>query len=91
LHRRQGLTGCALLRIAEGPAIGLDALRDALDELALPVGQGDAGLVGGAFGALESVQRLAARGLTLGLEGAGWRLVFGLEARAGLEPGRALE
>ena len=96
LPRRQGLTRCALLQVAEGAAIGLDAFGDALDELALPFGQGDARLVGGPFSPFESVQSLAARGLALGLERAGRSPGFGLgvlllKARPGLEPGRALE
>ena len=91
LHCRQSLAGRALLRVAEGAAIGLDAVGDAVDELALPFGKGDARLVRGALGAFQGVQRLAARGLPLGLEGAGGGLVFLLETRPGLEPGRALQ
>lgn len=91
LHRRQGLTRRPLLRVAEGAAVCLDAVRDALDELPLPFGQGDTRLVGDPLRAFEGVQRLATRGLALGLERAGRGLVLRLESRPGLDPGRALE
>ena len=55
--------------------MGLHPFADAFDELALPVGQGDAGTVSRALGALQGVDGLALGGLPLSLEGAGTRLV----------------
>ncbi len=88
LHRRQGLTGRALLGIAEGAAVGLDPLDDRFDELAFPFGQGDAGLVGGPTGALQGVDGGALGSLALGLERAGRSLV---SRPAAVEAGRAGE
>lgn len=59
--------------------MGLDPLADRIEELALPLGQGDARLVGGAAGASQGVQGRPRIGLALGLERAGGG--FGLEGR----------
>ena len=67
---RQGLVAAALFRIGEGAAIGLDALGDRAQELALPFGQGHPGLFGGAASPLDRVQRRAF-GLAAGIEGLG--------------------
>jgi hypothetical protein len=56
LHHRQRRAGRALVRVAEGAAVGLDPLADGLQELALPFGELDPGLVGGALGAAQGVE-----------------------------------
>jgi hypothetical protein len=73
MPRRQGLTRRALLRIAEGAAVGLDPLADRIEELPLPFGQGHARLVGGAFRASQRIQGRALRRLAFGLERTGGR------------------
>src|SRR5690606_8352369 len=75
LHGRQGLAGRALFRVAEGAAIGLHPVLDRAEELALPVRQGDARLVGGALGALQGVEGGAFGRLALQFERAFRRLL----------------
>src|SRR3712207_8209256 len=50
LAGREGLARRALLGVGEGPAVGLHPRRHRAEELALPVGEGDAGLGRGLFG-----------------------------------------
>ena len=63
--------------------MGLDAFGNAVDELAFPVRELNAGLVGRALGPLQGVDGLALGGLALGLERAGPRFL------GFVRPGRA--
>ncbi|MNS66043.1 hypothetical protein D3C72_992370 [compost metagenome] len=76
LHGREGLTRRALFRIGEGAAVGLDALADRIEEVALPFGQRNARLLGRAAGAFQGVERRPLGGLTLLLPRAQQRFLF---------------
>jgi hypothetical protein len=73
LQRRERRAGRALVGVAEGAAVGLDPLSHGVEELALPVGELDAGAVGRALGAAQGVEggalgRLAGIGRRLALQ-----------------------
>lgn len=83
LHGRQGLARRALFRVGEGAAMGLDSLAHRIEELALPLGQGNARLLCRATGAFQGVERRSLRRLLLLLPGAQRR--FGFKGAAALQ------
>src|SRR3569832_287471 len=56
LHHRQRRVQIALLRVADGAAIGLDAFGNRTEEFVLPLRKGNAGLVRRALGLLQGAQ-----------------------------------
>jgi hypothetical protein len=59
LQGGEGAGGAALLGVGEGAAVGLHPLAHRFEDLALPLGELDAGLVGLGLGALQGLQARA--------------------------------
>ncbi len=57
LEGRKGLARRAFFRIGEGPPVGPYPLTNRVEKFTFPLREGDSGLVGGALGAFEGIER----------------------------------